>query len=30
VGLIVLGEPTLEKGFDESMTKADKIVRRSG
>jgi hypothetical protein len=29
VGLIVVGEPTLEKGFDEAVTKADKVVKRS-
>jgi len=28
-GLIVLGEPTLEKGFDKAVTKADKVVKRS-
>jgi hypothetical protein len=29
VGLIVVGEPTLEKGFDKAVTKADKVVKRS-
>jgi hypothetical protein len=28
-GLIVVGEPTLEKGFDKAVTKADKVVKRS-
>jgi uncharacterized membrane protein len=28
-GLIVVGEPTLEKGFDKAVTRADKIVKRS-
>jgi hypothetical protein len=27
--LIVAGEPTLEKGFDQAVTKADKVVKRS-
>jgi hypothetical protein len=27
--LIVVGEPTLEKGFDKAVTKADKVVKRS-
>ena len=27
--LIVAGEPTLDKGFDRAVTKADKIVKRS-
>ena len=26
--LIVIGEPTLEKGFDKAVSKADKIVKR--
>ena len=26
--LIVIGEPTLEKGFDKAISKADKIVKR--
>jgi hypothetical protein len=29
VGLIVVGEPTLDKGFDKAVTKADKVVKRS-
>ncbi len=29
VGLIVVGEPTLEKGFSKAVTKADKVVKRS-
>jgi hypothetical protein len=29
VGLIVVGEPTLEKGFDKAVTRADKVVKRS-
>jgi hypothetical protein len=29
VGLIVVGDPTLEKGFDGAVTKADKVVKRS-
>ena len=29
VGLIVAGEPTLAKGFDKAVTKADKVVKRS-
>ena len=28
-GLIVVGEPTLEKGFDKAVTNADKVVKRS-
>ena len=28
-GLIVAGEPTLEKGFDRAVTKAAKVVKRS-
>ena len=28
-GLIVAGEPTLEKGFDQAVTKAAKVVKRS-
>ncbi len=28
-GLIVVGEPTLEKGFDKAVTRADKVVKRS-
>jgi uncharacterized membrane protein len=28
-GLIVVGEPTLEKGFDKAVTRATKIVKRS-
>jgi len=28
-GLIVVGEPTLEKGFDSAVTRADKAVKRS-
>jgi hypothetical protein len=28
-GLIVVGEPTLEKGFDEAITRTARIVRRS-
>jgi uncharacterized membrane protein len=28
-GLIVVGEPTLEKGFDRAVTHADKIVKHS-
>jgi hypothetical protein len=28
-GLIVAGEPTLAKGFDRAVTKADKVVKRS-
>ena len=28
-GLIVVGEPTLEKGFDKAVTRASKIVKRS-
>jgi len=28
-GLIVVGEPTLEKGFDKAVTKAAKVVKRS-
>jgi hypothetical protein len=28
-GLIVAGEPTLEKGFDKAVTKASKVVKRS-
>jgi len=28
-GLIVAGEPTLAKGFDKAVTKADKVVKRS-
>jgi hypothetical protein len=28
-GLIVAGEPTLEKGFDKAVTKAEKVVKRS-
>jgi len=28
-GLIVVGEPTLEKGFDKAVTRAAKIVKRS-
>jgi hypothetical protein len=27
--LIVAGEPTLEKGFDRAVTRADKVVKRS-
>ena len=29
VGLLVIGEPTLEKGFDQALTKADKVVKHS-
>ena len=29
VGLLVVGEPTLEKGFDQAVTKADKVIKRS-
>jgi hypothetical protein len=29
VGLIVAGEPTLAKGFDKAVAKADKVVKRS-
>ncbi|HTX08607.1 MAG TPA: hypothetical protein VMA77_10810 [Solirubrobacteraceae bacterium] len=29
VGLLVVGEPTLEKGFDQAVTKADKVVKQS-
>jgi hypothetical protein len=29
VGLIVVGEPTLDTGFDKAVTKADKVVKRS-
>ena len=29
VALIVVGEPTLEKGLDEAVTKADKVFKRS-
>jgi hypothetical protein len=29
VGLIVVGEPTLEKGFSKAVTRADKVVKRS-
>jgi hypothetical protein len=29
VGLLVVGEPTLEKGFDQVVTKADKVVKHS-
>ena len=28
-GLIAVGEPTLEKGFDKAVTRASKIVKRS-
>ena len=28
-GLIVVGEPTLEKGFDKAVTRTDKVVKRS-
>jgi hypothetical protein len=28
-GLIVVGEPTLEKGFDKAVTRADKVVKSS-
>ncbi|HVP03354.1 MAG TPA: hypothetical protein VMT10_12355 [Solirubrobacteraceae bacterium] len=28
-GLIVAGEPTLEKGFEKAVTKADKVVKRT-
>jgi hypothetical protein len=28
-GLIVAGEPTLEKAFDRAVTKADKIIKRT-
>ncbi len=28
VGLIVVGEPTLEKGFDQAVTSASKVVKR--
>jgi uncharacterized membrane protein len=28
-GLIVVGEPTLEKGFDQAVTRSAKIVKRS-
>ncbi|HUA44459.1 MAG TPA: hypothetical protein VMA77_04485 [Solirubrobacteraceae bacterium] len=28
-GLIVAGEPTLDKAFDKAVTKADKVVKRS-
>lgn len=28
-GLIVVGEPTLEKGFDEAVTRSARIVKRS-
>src|SRR5271165_2824043 len=28
-GLIVVGEPTIEKGFDKAVTRAAKIVKRS-
>jgi hypothetical protein len=27
--LIVAGEPTLEKGFDQAVTKADKVIKRT-
>ena len=27
--LIVAGEPTLEKGFDQAVTRADKVIKRS-
>jgi hypothetical protein len=27
--LIVAGEPTLEKGFDKAVTKADRVIKRS-
>ena len=29
VGLIVVGEPTLENGFDKAVTKADRVIKRS-
>jgi hypothetical protein len=29
VGLLVVGEPTLEKGFDKAVTRADKVVKQS-
>src|SRR5271165_1063824 len=28
-GLVVIGEPTIEKGFDKAVTRAAKIVKRS-
>jgi uncharacterized membrane protein len=28
-GLIVIGEPTIEKGFDQAVTRAAKVVKRS-
>ncbi|MGO9904105.1 MAG: hypothetical protein ACLPY3_00055, partial [Solirubrobacteraceae bacterium] len=28
-GLIVVGEPTLEKGFDKAITRTSRIVKRS-
>jgi hypothetical protein len=28
-GLIAVGEPTLAKGFDQAVTRADKVVKRS-
>jgi hypothetical protein len=28
-GLIVVGEPTIEKGFDKAVTRASKVVKRS-
>jgi uncharacterized membrane protein len=29
VGLIVLGQPTLEKGFDKAVTRANKVLKRT-
>jgi hypothetical protein len=29
VGLIVIGEPTLEKGFDKAVTRAAKVVKQT-
>src|SRR5215469_8134639 len=29
VGLIVLGQPTLEKGFDKAVTRAKKVLKRT-
>jgi hypothetical protein len=29
VGLIVIGEPTLEKGFDKAITRAGKVVKQT-
>ena len=28
-GLIVVGEPTMEKGLDQALTKADRVVKRT-